>query len=355
MATLPPEYCLTATVLRKMCQSMASVSVTFEHLGIMNAAAAVRSVLTGRTITNELARNVVPAARNFGRVLDAWEAADGGFWATVVVPPLPGLEWLIKTKQLGACSLTHVMADATTATPLELSLVGVPARPGCLIRLATTSALKTAMYKAATLEGSKPSMSSDGKPETTKPTTATVAAAAIEELPAGPRELVVAKLANLVSAVDAANKRADLAEAGITERTKELQAANSAMVQQKLMADVDLGLLGAQIKQLCDAMPKDMLQNFSVTADGTIDAFTSGNPAQMATSALRTIMCANAAMMNHRSLAQPKAEESGSKRARVEQPPIQEHIATTPTPEIGLSQDQLLARALFDSFETPAV
>lgn len=343
MRGLPPEYCLAAPVLRNLCTRMAGVSVTFEHLGIMHAAAAVNGELTGQSITDQLARATAHSARNIGRVIDAWEAHDGGFWATAVVPPLPGLEWLIKTKQLGACSLSHTMTTPTTATPLELSLVGVPARPGCLIRLATTSALETAMYKAATLWGGKLTIMS-----TPTPSPATLAAGALDELPAGPREIIVAKLASLVAAVDAANLRASAAETNTTAQTKELMAANTALAQQKLMADVDVGLLGAQIKQLCDAMPAEMLANFSVTANDTIEAFSSGNPAQMATSALRTIMCANAAMMSGRQVvAAPVQHASGAKRARVEP------MAAPAAPAAVLTQDQLLARALFDSFEAP--
>ena len=327
---------------------MAGVSVTFEHLGIMRAAAGIVGDLSPTAITAQLTRSAALSERNIGRVTDAWEAADGGFWATAVVPATPAIEWLIASKQLGACSLTHIMTDAHTAVPLELSLVGVPARPGCLIRLASTSALDTAMYKARTICGGIQTMT-DSQPTTE-------AAAALKELAPAHRDLIVAKLANLVAAVDAADKRAIAAEAGATKRTTELETANAALAQQKLMADVDIGLLGAQIQQLCNAMPKDMLQNFSVTATDTIEAFNSGNPAKMATSALRTIMCANAAMMastaNRPVESVGGAVEPSLKRARQqEQPPT--FNAPTMINEAPPTQEELLARALYDSFEAP--
>jgi hypothetical protein len=330
---------------------MAGVSVTFEHLGIMAAAAAVTGAFSPAAITAQLNRATSPDKRNLGRVLDAWEAADGGFWATVGVVPFKSLEWLIATKQLGACSLTHVMTTPDIATPLELSLVGVPARPGCLIRLATTSALATAMYKAQTISGGISSIMPqiDAHPEPVL--AATTAATAIDALPPASRELIVAKLANLVAAVDKAELRASAAEQNTTAQTQELLAANTALAQQKLMADVDIGLLGAQIQQLCNAMPKEMLDNFSVTAKDTIDSFQSGNPAKMATSALRTIMCANAAMMANRAVAPFAAEPVANKRARVDEP-APAMVAETAVPP-SLNQETLLARALFDSFEAP--
>lgn len=350
MSKLPPEYCLSAASLRNLCTRMAGVSVTFEHLGIMLAASAVTGDLTPAAVTAELARTENAGHRNIGRVLDAWEAADGGFWATAIVPSLKGLEWLITSKQLGACSLTHVMTTPTVATPLELSLVGVPARPGCLIRLATTSALATALYKAQTISGGIPTMNT--APLAAPASAATVAATALDELPAASRELIVAKLAHLVAAVDSAEKRATDAEARTKTEAAALTQANAALAQQKLMADVDIGLLGAQIQQLCNAMPSEMLQNFSVTASDTIEAFNSGNPAKMATSALRTIMCANAAMMGNRASTGDHA--SPAKRQRAEVPAFAPEVAAAaaPVPDVSLTQEQLLARALFDSFET---
>jgi hypothetical protein len=330
---------------------MAGVSVTFEHLGIMEAAAAVEGSFSPAAITTQLNRATDAGKRNLGRVLDAWEAADGGFWATVVVAPFRSLEWLIATRQLGACSLTHVMTDPATATPLELSLVGVPARPGCLIRLATTSALATAMYKAHTISGGIKTIMPPTVPDQPTPTNAaTTAATAIDALPVESRELIVAKLANLVAAVDRAETRATTAEQTTTNQKQELLAANTALAQQKLMADVDIGLLGAQIQQLCNAMPAEMLENFSVTAKDTIEAFHSGNPAKMATSALRTIMCANAAMMTNRPSV-PAVAEPTNKRARVEESNPVTVPAVVADPH-SLNQETLLARALFDSFET---
>jgi len=171
------------------------------------------------------------------------------------------------------------------------------------------------------------------------------ASKALSELDNSHRDVIVAKLANLVSAVDAAEKRTRAAESKMAEQTVVLEKTTTEMAQQKMMSDVDVSLLGAQITQLCNAMSQETKDNFSVTAAGTIDAFNSGDPAKMATASLRTIMCANATMMARMATTPETAPEETrpAKRARAE--------TTAVAPPAAETQEQLLARALYDTFE----
>jgi hypothetical protein len=330
MRTLPLEYQLTRQQLLSSAPHLIGAPVTFEHLGVSQASARIPGKINHTLVSKELMRSDDPAHRRVGVCTDAWESACGGFFCTleVICDPMPGLRWMLSSKIIGSVSLTHTMVDGAVV-PLEIALVGVPARPHCTVRLMTSCPLEASQYKARTLTGTERVVMAE---------TPATCETAINKLEPELRQLVIARLEHLVNAANRAVTKTASLEA-------ELKAS-------KWASETDSALLTSQLTQLISTMKPECLENFSLTVPSTLEAYKSGDASQILNASLRTIMCANQNMMLMRAgtvpklVAEPTVEEvPGAKRVRIEEPII-------PVVEQKLTSKEILEQALFKEFET---
>jgi hypothetical protein len=330
MRTLPLEYQLTRKHLLTCIVKLIGAPVTFEHLGVSRASQHIPGEINHTLVSKELMRSPDPAHRRVGVCTDAWESKCGGFFCTleVICDPMPGLAWMLRSKIIGSVSLTHTMVQGA-AVPLEIALVGVPARPFCTVRLLTSCPLEVSQYKARTLTGEE---------RVTMAEVPATCETALNKLEPELRQLVIARLEHLVSAANKAVSKTETLEA-------ELKAS-------KWASETDSALLTSQLTQLISTMKPECLENFSLTVPSTLEAYKSGDASQILNASLRTIMCANQNMMLMRAGTVPKlaaavtpvAETPGAKRVRIEEP------ASAPPPV--LTSRQRLEQALFKEFET---
>jgi hypothetical protein len=297
MRELPLCYQLSRAQLLCTASKMAGVPVTFEHLGIMRAAGSVRSLvdLNAASVSAALATTSTPEHRQIGIVLGAWEERNGAFSALLEIEAgLPGLHWLITSKQLAACSLTHVVGpNGLDAVPLEVSLVGVPARPGCIVTHISSGWFAATAYKARSFL--------EGKAFVAMSELVTKTQEAIHELPQESQELIMAKFGALVQSLEKEKANATAALEGKAAAEEALTSANKLHQTQQLRSDCDVGLLSAQIKQMIKNLPTDMLENYDIDSAKTIHEITSGDSTAITNGLGRLVMCANAFyMQTHR-------------------------------------------------------
>jgi hypothetical protein len=328
---------------------MIGAPITVEHLGVVGASQRIDGEINHTRVSKELMKSDNPSHRRIGVCTDAWEGWSGEFFCTmeVICGPMPGLRWMITSKMLGSVSLTHTIVDGRVV-PLEIALVGVPARPSCTVRFLTECPLRAAEYKGWTLTPSNQRKTMADA----NPSKADTCQTALDSLDPKLRELVVARFQHLVSAANSAVQKT-------AEMEKTLKAS-------KWAADTDTALLASQLTQLISTMNPESLENFSLTVPSTLDAYKSGDASQILNASLRTIMCANQNMMLMAARA-GTSETSGSKRARVEevaQPKevvpqvVAAVVAAVVEPVVApqkeapaLTGQQLLEQALFHEFE----
>jgi hypothetical protein len=336
MKHLPPSYQLTHSELHASLSAMIGAPITVEHLGVIRASEQIEGDINHAMVSKQLMQSPNPSHRRIGVCTDAWEGASGEFFCMmeVICGPMPGLRWMITSKMLGSVSLTHTLLNKMVV-PLEIALVGIPARPSCTVRFITECPLRAAEYKGLTLTPSKTKqMTESSKPDTCQ--------TALDALDPKLRELVVARFQHLVSAANSAVQKT-------AEMEKTLKAS-------KWAADTDTALLASQLTQLIGTMNPESLENFSLTVPSTLEAYKSGDASQILNASLRTIMCANQNMMLMAATGVP-----GTKRARVEEK--REEVTPAVTPQVvaevpavvpqttPLTNQQLLEQALYKEFE----
>lgn len=339
MKDLPPAYQLTREQLLDACGAFSGLSVTVEHHGVQNASNRITGKIDHKAVTKELMRSGNAKDRRIGVCLETFESADGAFFCIVEImwDAMPGLKWLLQSKQIGSCSLTHTIVDGK-AVPLELALVGVPARPGCKIVLGTPLSLFE--YKRSLLTGAMSSMSDTTTAETPKVMTPEEAIMALDE---PTRNLIIARMAHL-------------SDAAIAAETKGKELAEE-LKQTKWSAETDMALLAGQLGQLIESMPEDAKKSYSLSLEDSMAAYKSADPRKIMNSSLRLIMCANASSMMRHST----TTESSNKRARVAEEVVPEVAAPEPTvvpaaveaatPQAQPDQMSVLRSALYTAFE----
>lgn len=325
MKKLPEAYQLTSSQLRSSLSLCKGLPVTYEHGGIH---AAVQRLNNAHQTPNNfdvalaLETSSNAAHRTLGFVKDAFEAYDGGFWAVMEIDftNKPGLYQLIESGMLQSVSLTHMMEDNNKdIKPLELALVGNPARPGCRIRFATKSALNMDLYKASLIAGTTNTMSAPAviaasatQMETDAPVTKAPATCeeALMAMSAESRSLVADRLAYLVRCMD--------------KQKAELVAANKALASKAYDQETDNALLKSQIAQLWAALDDTAKQNLAVpSVDALSKSLSSNNANEMRQNMLKTIMCCNQTMMTRVMNAKAKDEDAERKKVRIE-PTVEE-------------------------------
>jgi hypothetical protein len=296
----------------------------------MQAASCVKTLseLNAGTVATALAATTTPEHRQIGAVLGAWEEPSGAFSALLEIDAgLPGLHWLITTKQLAACSLTHVIGpNGYDAVPLELSLVGDPARPGCIVTRISSGRFAATAYKARSFLEGKASIAMTTLVEKTQ--------LAINGLPTESQELIMAKFGALVESLEKEKSNAMVALEGKAAAEEALINATQVHETKQMRSDCDVGLLSAQIKQMIKNLPPDMLENYDIDSEKTIREIATGNSAAITNGLGKLVMCANAFYMKTHSgggvstqpmetlVGTPAAgPQEGAKRQRIADPP----------------------------------
>lgn len=322
LAHLPATYALTDTQLSACPLKLIGLPVTWEHAGIHAATNALGPMaLNAISVTSALQRLPDRTQTALGRVVDAYRAPDGGYWATLAVPlaDMPNLRRMITSGIIGSVSLTHTFTDSGF-TPLEIALVACPARPGCRIRLVVQCALKLQAYKRGVISGAISTMSiTPMEVQTGTPTIQDIMAA----MSPTSRQIVQDRMTYMLANLDTAKSDLVLANKAAADAKAQLGAMGA--------TKTDTALMTAQLKQLVSAMNAEAKQHFGVTDPKQLsESLTSSDNAVMQNAALRTIMCCNQSMMmaqlqRDQGVRQdpvltpsqpPETSEPGAKRAR---------------------------------------
>lgn len=347
---LPDSYKLTRAQLLQLITKMDKLPVTYEHSGIHAAVDSLRlssddSVPPAPAVIAHTLDNAHdPKERSFGCVVDTFETKMGAFCAImdIDVTNKPNIHWSIVTRQLGSVSLTHCTLGDGSLLPLELSIVSQPARPKSDIIFRSSNLNDCLLYKGRLQNGTishTEIMSSAEGPKT--------CAEVLQALPEPQRLLIAARLEELVRVRDASEER--------------LVAANKQLKEASAAQQTDHAVMKGQLETLFKRLPQEMLANFGIPDNvGDLSAmFQSETPHQTQQAALRTIMCANHALMMQEMKGAPatpvpvvaastamavdpapqSVAESTSKRAK----PMEEKAAE--------STMSLLERALTEQFE----
>ena len=353
MQSLPPEYNLNRTDLLKMLPSMVGLPVTHEHMSIHNA---VTHLPNNHALApaNVIAAMTAVGGDTFGRVISAFEGTDGHFRVQMYVPleHSPNLAWLITDKILGSVSLTHVV-EAGVPVPLEVSLVGTPARPGSVIEHTDHRAIESAKYKGRLTGRIIYSMDTTTIHEKAPTSTFANAADVIAALPPQQRELIVAKLTSLVAHRDNAVARETAAKAAAHTAETALAAKTTAGTADQMLMAEQMRLLYANMKRMAgpdiDLLEHYCLNQEDVATDTKKLLDTEGGSHRV----LQTIMCCNQAMMMNNLAHAQAAIPPANKRARTseaESVPLaiipENHAIAAPAE----SNTSLLARALAENF-----
>lgn len=343
---LPDGYKLSRVELTSLLPKMKDLPVTYEHTGIHNAVKIMQLSSddplppSPNAIAHTLNAAADPQQRTFGTVLNAFETKEGAFCAVldIDVSNKPGIYWSIATRQLGSVSLTHCTLGDGSLLPLEISVVGQPARPRSDIIFYSSDLNECLLYKARLIDGSTPH-TAIMEIEAPAPTTC---AEVIQRLPEAQRKLVADRLEQLVA-------WRDESQAKLVTANKQLQETSSAQ-------QVDHAVMKGQLESLLKRIPVTMLSAFGVPEDveKMSEMFKSESPVQTQQAALRTIMCANHALMmqemkSEPPVAAPMAVENTAP-AVVETPaPVQnKRVKAEPSESSPMS---LLERALTEQFE----
>jgi len=335
MKALPPEYQLSRAQLLDACASFSGLSVTVEHYGMQRASARIAGDIDHAAVTKELMKSPRPRHRRVGVCLDTFEATSGAFYCIVelIWDSMRGLKWLVESKQLGSCSLTHTL-ERGRVVPLELSLVGKPARPGCTVTVGDPLTLFA--YKRGLQSKAHTSMDTSSFENI------------ILALNPEQRDVVMAKFQSMKAKNDDAAQR--------------LASTEAKLADSKFTAETDVDLLVGQLNQLLGSMSAEAKDQYSVTVDGYLASLKTRDTAEMAKSSLRLIMCAN-----YDNMKKMLNEQSGAKRSRTEEtvhslppaaslPPVEQLVHAPPAEPreapVELSERDQLRLSLAATFGT---
>ena len=347
MAALPEEYNLSKTVLCKMLPRMIGIPVTYEHSGIHKAMEQISNKTLQHNYTSAvidaLNQQESPTMHVLGSVVDAFIMHNGAFAAQMHISTdnKPFLTALLNSGMLGNVSLTHVQLEKQ-ALPLEISLVHSPARPRSKILHISADANESNLYKAQLIAGST---TLSTMPETPAPAPPQTCADALMLLPEAQRQIIAARLAELVKFADDSKLKAATLEEQLAASKKDTQ--------------MDQQILEGQLKQVLEYLPEGVRATFGMPNEiaDCMKMFDPTDANKMGHATLRTLMCCNQAMMEMRMKSQQvqpivtegaaAAEPTSAKRVKVEsETPMDVETVENAAPD-GQSA---LARALYATF-----
>ena len=239
---MPDGYALTQQERMKLAATMTGIPITVQHANIKTVVANLDP--SELSCPAHLAKKVDKA----GTVHTAWVDNNNALWAIFDVDSdLQMVNDLIDKGHLGAVSLTHV---EDSATPIELSLCTVPARPGAVIKHKTAELKDAVAYKAVTeqialankLKTAKKMEAQQQPQKVASPLEALMASLSPEN-----RTLIEARMTDMVNEVDKARENEKLAIAA-KEKLEKVTNVDRTLMKQQL--DYLLGLFSNEDKEL---------------------------------------------------------------------------------------------------------
>lgn len=260
LAALPGGYVLSPDDLDYIRRRMAGVPITFNHRGVMDALpqlleSAPKDTTAAASAAFKAASD--PTHRPLGQVTEAWQGADGAQWCafTLDYDRSSALLYLINAGFLRGLSLTHV--QHSPPEPIEVSLCGSPARPGCGITTTLRSAFELARYKGLTTQGILQSLtttmsaqmdvSADSAPTSTQPTQIDSILAIVNKLAPGDRDALSQHLVQMNDVVVAS-------KAELTAKTAEADKLQQEVKDLHKSHETDNAIMKDTIEQLISTM-----------------------------------------------------------------------------------------------------
>jgi len=309
-----PGYVLSPGEVAHIAGALAGCAVTFEHAGIGDAAACVSDLASKAGVL----RALHDASKNdalkspIGIVTGAWVALDGSLLCAFVLDGKrsPRVATMMSVGILRGLSLTHVhpSCPGELPLPLEVSLCGVPARPGCgVVSGPFSSPSGPRMYKAMTLHN----FTTMATPTSTHASTAPAddMVTALKGLTPKDRNLISAALATFDKKVADAESRAAC-----------LAVENASIAK---AAEVDQALLASELERFIAAVGTERASMFGLADTGACARnLESPNASVVRRQVDRLLTCCNAAMLGRASGAvstptyapRPTTPTSGEKR-----------------------------------------
>lgn len=306
---MPPGYNLTRAELLAMRYE--KLPITVEHNGIRRAVSML--LAAGGTLTpaavgaalDGLGGDSVPV----GIVHRAAEGADGRFYVLFAVDAaFPVIPMLIRAGALRGLSLTHQVDTPPLA--LEISLCMRPARPECSVLRASPSLVDQLDYLSSLI--TRPAMDSK-----------TPLQAAIDSMSETDKQLVTARFADLMAAIDKANN-------DIKTARDESAAAIAAAQEKAQQTATNTELFESQITMLCDQIDPSIRQAYFCEAKPMIQELTSEHSATVLRAADRMICACNKQMMEMRASAVSRPKRKAEAEPETEgDDPISRALAET--------------------------
>lgn len=319
--SLPGEYDLPRKRLQKM--PIGNIPVTIEHQGIREATASVQAAkleLSAATVgaALDILGLQYPHKRPVGVVLTNWEGHDHRWYCMIALDTasVPVIALLIRLGALRGVSLTHVNG---TGLPLELSLCVRPARPEChIIRLSNSLPSQLKYMRELII---RTTMSAAAAPSALEKI--------LSSLSEEDRQLVSARFADLVKAVDGAKQEADAARAEAEEAAKQ-QKSN----------DVNVDVVAKQIQMMAEQLNPELKATYYCEPENLINDIKSMDPTQLLRATDRMICACTKQMMDLRADRTISSAPTPSRKRTITEAELAEEPAKDP-----------LARALADTFE----
>lgn len=388
----PKAYELPAVHRRSLSHQLPGVPVTVEHAGIEEAVAQIdkagapstKSMLFA-SLTKVSHDTNAPHKLPVGAVTDSWIAEDGRAECAVVVTS-PAIQHLIGMGLLGSVSLTqHEERDKhqklISASPLEMTVCVLPARPGAKIIHSGLSSDDVAVYKASSVESSyqqpKRSLMMSSLNVQTPVLPPAVPAAGMQPVATPADDMDGIDEAFKAMPEQARKKMATMFQGKLNQfklllAAKTKDEATILKLQHELKSksattDRDLVFLKRSLATLAAQMPPDVRAMYALDDDSlgdTISDYQSGDRERMAEATLRTVLCASRALQMrpyYPGADGQHSDASNGKRPRVEytEPPTMSQAnhnsggsggaAVTPA-SLPLSERDVLFESLNFSF-----
>lgn len=295
---VPLGYELTKAEREIITSKLVGIPITVQHAHVEQRIAKIpkSTPLNAALMQQEL--------DSCGMVVGSWMDATNAILAIIFVhQECIRVIDLIEAGHLSSVSLTHVKS---TSQPVEITLCTIPARPGCKIVFASRDLKDAYAYKAN--KELKEISNMEVTPATEK--AKTPLQAIMDGLPAESRELIQARLAEMMTAVDKARE--------------EKSTAESKMETLKKMTEVDQTLMKSHLDHWRSVMGNELdAYGLAIGANGqdcALEMLSKADPGVQHTVS-NIIKCASAHMAKQAPVPEtPRAKRKASAIEEVESP-----------------------------------